>query len=215
LSYRAANSETVAGEVRALVEALDHLYGLYLDATAGFKANHDLIVRGQRETAEGLPPGTDPDSLGFLVGRGAPTDPATVLLHRTTQGEFKRRNAPGGSNHVRLAQLTLVLVFAYWETAHRARIAHALGLKGQNELTVPIMGDLRRLRHDILHNRGVIQTKTVGKLEVLKAIKAEAPLTITDLEMENLFRNIKTALDDLAVQAGGDDPKHRTVWRAS
>lgn len=66
-------------------------------------------------------------------------------------GEFRRRNRKGGPNHTRAAQLLILLMYEYWESEYRSSVAEALG-KDKNDLKIPLMGDLRLLRHDVIHH---------------------------------------------------------------
>jgi hypothetical protein len=139
---------------------VDELYGHYLDTTSGFVANERLVAETQVKIQSSLPPETDVDQLTLFYGNGDPNDPSNRILHRTTQGAYKARNAQGGQNHIRAAQLLLVLVFEYWESEHRARVAKALALTDRNELKVPVLVDLRHLRQDVIHHRGVVRGDT-------------------------------------------------------
>jgi len=85
------DSDRLKSTVEELVDRIDQLYGLYLDATMGFDANVTTVEQAQMQ------PGASDDSA-FFITDGAPTDPDNVLLHKTTQGEFKKRNRPDGSN---------------------------------------------------------------------------------------------------------------------
>ena len=205
-------SHTAVKEVAAFVERIDEVYGLYLDATVGFKANAQQVRGAQEQSRNVVEPGTDLDSLPMFVGRGDPTDPASVLLHMTTQGQFKRRNDDDGDNHVRLAHWVVVLLFEYWETEHRASIADALGI-ATGDLRVPIFGDLRRLRHVVIHHNGVVDDKCAHKMEVISGLKARERLVLSASDVESLVRSVKAALDGLVQERVGLDPAHRIVRR--
>lgn len=192
---------------------VDELYGHYLDTTSGFVANERLVAETQVKIQSSLPPETDVDQLTLFYGNGDPNDPSNRILHRTTQGAYKARNAQGGQNHIRAAQLLLVLVFEYWESEHRARVAKALALTDRNELKVPVLGDLRHLRQDVIHHRGVVRGDTVKKLAVLKGFVEGKQLCLSEEEVERIILEVKSALDALVVEAGCPDPLHRKVWR--
>jgi hypothetical protein len=199
---------TAASEFVAVV---DKLYGLYLDSQAGFLANADVIERNHAMTAATAAPGTDLDSLPLIIGRGDPNDPSNVTQHTTTQGEFKARNRRGGENHVLLGQLFVVQLYSFWEVGYRPRLARAMG-KEPDELKLEIFGDLRLLRHDVLHNLGVVDQATVRRLEVL-SVPAGQRLVLDELTIEMIARVAKALMDKLVVDAGGQDPQHRRVWR--
>lgn len=103
-------------------DRIDELYGLYLDTTQGFKANVDTLNKMQEASAHLVSDQAALDQLPFFVGRGDPNDPNNVLLHQTTQGQFKPRNPPDGSNHRLLSQYFIVLVYHLWENEGTAEV---------------------------------------------------------------------------------------------
>jgi len=198
--------------VAAYVVSVDELYGHYLDSTMGFAANHKQMVEVQERACAAVPPQTDLDSLDFFYGHGNPNDPSNRLLHRTTQGDFKRRNVKGGKNHVRAAQLLIVLLYSFWEHEYRPRLAGSLGLADADGLKIPLFGDIRLVRQDIIHHRGVVTKDTATKLSVLAGFHEGNEILLAEGDVEALVCNIKSAMDELVVQAGGQDPLHRTLW---
>jgi hypothetical protein len=214
MKYPGSDINRVEQEVAAYIATIDGLFGLYLDCAQGFLANYNQLIRGQAETTKHLPPGTDVDSLDMFLVWGDPNDPNNVMQHRTTQGEFKRRNARNGSNYVRTAHWLIVLVFEYWETEHRARIASALRLK-KDEFKIPLFGDIRRLRNDIIHNQGNVSEETVKKCEVMAGFSSGTALCLRIEDVKQFITQVKCALDTVVVEAGGPDPKHRTIWHVA
>jgi hypothetical protein len=91
-------------------------------------------------------------------------------------------------------------------------VAQALGLDDRDSLKVPLMGDLRLVRDDIIHHRGFVTKKTDTKLELLKQFKEGDEIVLDDPAVEALVRQVKAVLDSLVVDAGGVDPLHRTIW---
>jgi len=191
---------------------IDEIFGLYLDATQGFNCNLWRLNHGHEEAKKkGIFVDTR-DEAQFFFGEGDPNDPKNVLLHTTTLGEYKRRNSQQGSNQTLLGQYFVVLVFHLWDGEYRMRLANALGLPDQNALKLPICGDLRRLRNEILKHRSVITKETQTKLEVLNYIPADQPLDLSSNDIEGILSSLKKAVDDLAATHTGVDPKHRTIW---
>lgn len=141
------------------------LYAHYLDCTSGFVRNAQVIKRAQQRLDPGLPV----ESLPLIYGMGNPNLPGSMSLHKTTQGDFIRRNVEGGQNHTRAGQLFIVLVYTYWEHEYRSRVAATMGIHPEG-VRLPIMGDFRLLRNDIIHNGGAFGTETVHRLEVLRGL---------------------------------------------
>ena len=195
----------------AFARVADELYGHYLDSTVGFLANERMIEESQRRPLAGVPPGVNRDALSFYYGNGDPNDPKSRVLHRTTQGAYRVRNAKGGANHVRASQLLLVLLYEYWESEHRSKVAMALGVD-RDALKVPFIGDLRLLRQDVIHHQGVVRPETVEKLAVLGGFTQNAAIALSGEQVEDLIVGLKAALDELAVKYGTSDPNYRGVW---
>jgi hypothetical protein len=190
---------------------LDELYGLYLDATTGFEANVDRINESQKASAHLVSDLAELDQAGFFYGRGDPNDPNNVMQHQTTQGEYKARNSPGGSNYRLLSHSFIVFVFHLWEQEHRPKIATLLGIR-TNELKLPILGDVRLLRNEILKHRGVLTEDESKRLQVIGGLEVGQDINFSGDNIEQLVREIKAALDDMVQSATGTDPKFRTVW---
>ena len=198
-------------EVSNYARVVNELYGHYLDTTLGFSAAHAQVCDVQMAMRPNLLPGTLEDDLAFFYGRGDPNDPEHRLQHRTTQGEFKARNAPNGPNEVRASQFLIVLLYEYWESVHRAKVAAALDLPSADDLKVPIFGDLRILRHDVLHHVGIIRAETVKKLERVKGLGPGTQIGLTGHEAEALVGSVYVALDGIVTGKGHPDPGYRWI----
>lgn len=201
--------EQLSREVAGFVAVIDEMYGYYLDAVMAFGLYHRFILDGIERTKAFFPPGTNLADDVF-IGDGEPGDPSHFLEHRTTKTDLMSRNAPGGRNSVLAAQHLVVLIFTFWETRYRSTIADALGLK-VDDLKVPLIGDLRRLRNDIVHSRGRISKETAAKIEVMTHFKEADEIVLGKDAVRALMQGLRTALDSLVVKAGGADPGHGTV----
>ncbi|MGH7685403.1 MAG: hypothetical protein ACREN2_01075, partial [Candidatus Dormibacteria bacterium] len=73
--------------------------------------------------------------------------------------ELMRRDGP---IEVLLGQQWVTHVFAYWEHYYRPAIAGAIGCDA-DEVRHDLFGDLRLLRHDILHARGQATRDNTGR----------------------------------------------------
>lgn len=207
------NAELIA-LTKELVDRLDEFYGLYLDSIAGFQRNAELIERGQRNSIVQLRlTSREVDSRPIFIGRGDPNDRDNVIQNRTTQGEYKARNAPGGKNYQLLSQYFIVVAFSLWEHEYRERIASLLGHDEKDELKLPMFGDIRLLRNDILHHGGVVSRRTANQqLEIMTGQVVGKEVWLSEGEMEKLVRGIKSSLDELVLTATGSDPQFRTIW---
>jgi hypothetical protein len=201
--------EQLNREVDAFVAVIDEMYGYYLDAVMAFGLYHRFILEGLERTKAHFPPGTNLSDNAF-IGQGDPGDPSHFLEHRTTKTDLISRNAPGGRNNVLAAQHLVVLIFTFWDARYRSAIANVLGLK-VDDLKVPLVGDLRRLRNDIVHGRGRISKETAAKLEVMTHFKEGDEILLGQDAVRTLVQSLKSALDSLVVNAGGADPGHGAV----
>jgi hypothetical protein len=184
-------------EINQFAAEVDALYGYYLDSTLGFQILRERFT-AVLQSSPANPSDLDSHMLHF--GNGDPNNSATQFHHSVRIAEFKRRNGPGGSNQVRTGQLHIILIYAFWESRYRVSIAAALGIK-PDDLKVPIMGDLRRLRNDIVHCVAIIQRETAAKLEVLTQFKEGDTVRFSDAEVWEMMHHIGTALRNLTAVA--------------
>jgi hypothetical protein len=175
---------------------VDQVYGYYIDSVVGFEANVRRLVASQEGMRSHFPPEFDQDLMALTYGRTAPTDPNAKAQHITSQGEYKARNKKGGRNHFRAAEYLVVMLYQYWESKYRAAIANARGID-PDDVKVPVIGDLRVLRIDILHHRAIVRQETAQKLQIFKRVIAGQRLTLTHNDVEILVDTVKASLNDL------------------
>lgn len=148
---------------------VDSIYGVYLDGTDGFLLCKRSLEQIQQLTLEEHPELTleQFDSRHYHYFRKGPPGPLSDMLHRCTQGEFKKRNSRSGDNFRFIGNMALVALYQYWEDHYRDEIARLFDVENLKE---PIMGDIRLLRLSIIHNGG-IAIEDVEKCEILKWFK--------------------------------------------
>jgi hypothetical protein len=66
-----------------------------------------------------------------------------------------------------LGRQRIVAVYALWEEEYRPRLAKARG-RSLTEEIYPLLGDLRRLRNDVIHHHGIATADNAGHCEVLR-----------------------------------------------
>jgi hypothetical protein len=206
------NDGNLPAEVAAFISTINELYGHYIDSIVGFMANFRMINEAQQKVKSEMPQLMDLDSIAFAYGNSKPTDPTNNLQHQTTQGDYKRRNLKGGRNHILAAQLLIVLIFSFWEHEYRPKFAAALGLKNSTDLKVPLFGDLKFLRNDIVHHKGIVTRDTIKKISEIRGLQEGKDIALNEKEVELMIQGIKCAMDTLVVKAGFSDPNHRTIW---
>jgi hypothetical protein len=143
---------SLVATTREFADRLNGLYGLYLDATTGFKFNVAKMNEAQQGLAHLVSDPAELDLHPIAYGHGDPEDPDSRLQHQTTQGEYKARNASGRANFRLLSHTFIVFTFHLWEQEYRPRIAALLGIDA-NGLSLPILSDVRHLRNEVLRTK--------------------------------------------------------------
>lgn len=212
------NNEQLKAAVSEFVDVVDFQFGIYLDSCSGFQEIHKQTIRYQHEYIEKLKV-DDPenanieymDSAYHFYGVGNPNDPKNIMWHKATQKQFKERTAKGGINEKTACRNCIVLIYEFWETEYRNRIARALKV-GRDKILIPIIGDLRLIRHAILHNKSRVTNELVNKSEIINGFSEGQEIYFADNFMYEIVRFIKLAMDKLVEENTGEDPEHRTVW---
>lgn len=148
------------------VEGVLTEFGAFLNDAA---ATYGIAIAGLGQLSAFLknntPPAENPDP-SFYFGVGDPNDPSSRKHARLRRSDVMRHCAPGGLVWIRLGQQWAVSVFTGWEHEYRPRLAQAHGCN-KDDLLYPLLGDLRLIRHDIVHRKGVATIEHTGKCEVL------------------------------------------------
>ncbi|MFT3980301.1 MAG: hypothetical protein QM687_07525 [Ferruginibacter sp.] len=178
------------------MEKIDEIYGVYLDAEAGFIQNNNLLEKAQRLSNERSALSVSYlDTLPYLYSKGTPTNPNTIVLHEVTQGRFKERNKEGGANHVIIAHLCLTQIYQYWEDHYKSLIANAIGIS-KEDLKSDIFGDIRIYRNSIIHYRGVA-LPNIKKCKILKWFNEGDSIVLTSDQIEEIIFNVKNAINSI------------------
>jgi hypothetical protein len=176
------------------LQTVDGVFGLYCDSSRGFGLVVSEFDQLRRDSLQRLPniTATALDQAHIIYGRGDPNTPDAVPLHRVTQAVFRSRNLPDGSNPTRLGNMCLVMIFEYWETEYRARIADEMKTT-REKLAVDAIGDIRLLRNSILHHSAVA-LPNVGNCKKFRWFTSGQPIVISKDQMETIVRTLITDL---------------------
>ncbi len=83
-----------------------------------------------------------------------------------------------GSQHYEWGgRMWLPTFFAVWEDDYRHRLAAAHQCKPR-DFQIPFFGDLRKLRNDVTHRRGVARADGAASCEVLRWFSVDEPITL-------------------------------------
>jgi len=121
-------------------------------------------------------PVNNPDPTIHL-GAGDPNDPATQAHAGMTISRVLELTRKGGEAELLLGRQWLVSIYQDWDEDVRPRLAQAHGVT-LREVVVPALGDLRLIRHDIIHHHGLARDGHGGKCQVLKWFESDEEIDI-------------------------------------
>jgi hypothetical protein len=187
----------------AFMRFTHELWGAYLDALGGLGCVRERVLEFQNTKIAELS-GKDPaqaseefmDTQSLSHEFEATTEEPQKLLHRSTQGEFKRRTAVDGPDARLLGYMMVALLYGAWEDVYRRKLAVALGYSEKNLLQSDLFGDLAHLRHAIVHCAG-IATEKVERSKVLKWFRRGELMFITSAQVDALYHAIDYYITEL------------------
>jgi hypothetical protein len=100
------------------------------------------------------------------LGTGSPAGQGWVPFLSRPMKQLHAELEPGARVSDLVGHMWITTTYTAWETALRSALEKAAGLD-QNAVLWPHMGDLRCLRHDIVHHRGIGTPEWTGRCEVL------------------------------------------------
>ncbi|MFD0484508.1 hypothetical protein ACFQ46_18105 [Kineococcus sp. GCM10028916] len=151
-------SESPADVVRELRKHLNESLAAQFFATEGLQH-----MRNQLQQIRPDPSNPNPK---VMLGYGKPVGPNPphyASLPRSTAVYHLRRN---GEVEDRLGQQWIVAFCSTWDEEFRLRLEAAHGCP-ENAIRVDAFGDLRLMRHDIVHGRGQASLANTGRCKVL------------------------------------------------
>ena len=179
--------------INEYIDFVNRQVGVYMDALAGFAGHQMRIERQVHRISRAIKSSIDNTGQRVIV-RASYEDPRQpdVIHNRIIRAcEYIAANSEGGSNAQQHSQAVLVFLYAYWDEEIRPRLATSKSVDLQ-EIKSDIMGDLRLLRHDILHNKGILRPKYHKRLKKLgDMFIADKPVHISYESMHRIFVLIK------------------------
>lgn len=168
---------------------LHKLKGFHIDSIEGFRLYHKKFKSDQISISNKLGVSiNDLDKTSMTYSTGAPNDPNALITHECTQGELKARLDKGGLNENLVGQFFLVVAYEYWERI-RGDIADIMQIE-RNAVKSDIFGDIRHIRHDIIHNFGIATKDHSTRTVILKKIKENTPICIGIDELDTIIEEI-------------------------
>lgn len=193
----AESIQTVLQELQGMLNLAGLTKGF---ATAGLAEIQRIVASTPR-----FPTNPDPT---VHIGTGDPNDARSKPYAYVKSSELPALVARGGSIEIQLGRQWAVSVFTEWENTFRPRLAAAHGCK-PNDIQAYVFGDLRRIRHDLLHNRAIASKTNAGQCDVLQWFAAGDEIVITSEHIAEFMGQIPW--DELE----GDPPRVARVGRSS
>ena len=190
--------------IRDFTLFLDRQLGVYCDCLAGFEGNK---VRVELEIPRALRPAGREIKEGRPVvvwsSLEDPQSPDVIHQRIVRSDEFVAANSEAGFNEQQNCWAIITFVFSYWNEEIRPKVARARGLE-PDDLMVGVFGDLRILRHDILHNNGMLPGAQHRRLSVLGSLcRPDVTIAFTHAQMKKLFELIHQGVAQLVLYHTG------------
>lgn len=203
------NVETI---VKQYISSVDAIYGVFLDSCQGFSTAKSNFERSQwttlernRELQKNDPPGSaisrnltlesfDASCLVYSAGKEEEVG-HRILHYCPTQAEYKERNSPRGENYKFIGNMALISIYEYWENSCRNTLASHHNVKPK-QIVSQIFGDLRLLRHSIIHHRGIALPE-IEQCKKFRWYERDNSIFIDGDKMEEIVAAIKSPRDGL------------------
>lgn len=201
---------TMSLENKPLIAAIDDFIhflraqrGAYGDACAGYRRNHVSVkmrvMKSLKRANRTLTDKAGPPSV-VMTNVKDPRAPDSVVHTIRLSREFLAANAAGGGNEQQFCRALIVFIFTFWDDVTRYECAKALGTE-KNDVKLPIAGDLRILRHAILHDRGVLRAAAHKKLEVIgSSFEPDAEVNFSNGSMMEIFNQLDAQIAAFAAR---------------
>jgi hypothetical protein len=169
-------------------------YICYALAAVGLEERADWFVAHKADRRETL-----------IVSETDPTEenwPASINI-----GELIDQSQRNGVFSDKIAKSFMTAMYSEWDELYRPRIEAAAGVK-KNTAKCDLMGDLRQIRHCVVHKKSVLSRKHT-KLRELKWKLSPGELRITDDMFETLINQINKRM--IVRVENGESWKHTAV----
>lgn len=144
--------DRIAEDIRVSIAAIEF-------AIAGIQKIAGEISRHATPTPE------NPDPT-IYVGEGDPNDPASRTHGAWTLSQLNEAASKDSSVAKMLTQQWIVATYSKWENQWRPELA-ALAAVAVDRVTSDVFGDLRRLRNDVVHHKGLATQDNSGRARVV------------------------------------------------
>ncbi len=185
--------------VQEYIDFVNQQVGVYMDAIAGFEGHKVRIERQVHRVNRPthIRKGSHGEPVIVSTSYEDPSKPDIILNRIIRADDYIAANSKGGLNEQQQARAFLIFLFTYWEEEVRPRLAQAKGVE-INNISLDIMGDLRIVRHAILHAKAIICPKEHKRLKKLQTMfPSETSIQISYEDMHQIAILIKQGLASL------------------
>lgn len=166
-----------------------------LFASKGIETNGDLIAKEKAKPGQKI-----------WIASDAESDPKYHA--RMDISMFVEKSKKNGYFVNEICKSLLCSIYSLWDETYRHKIAKAAGVDA-GALIAPLMGDLRKIRHCILHNKSTIPEDGY-QFEVLAWKLAPGALAITAEMFREFIDMIRTKM---AIQAASLSPEMLEIYQ--
>lgn len=191
--------------IREYIDFVNQEVGVYMDALAGFAGHRTRVERQVHRVNRPVHSSTDAQGLPVMVWASYedPSKPDVIHNRIIRAEDYMAANANGGSNEQQHAKAIVIFLYTYWEDEIRPRLAASQNVEREN-IRSDVMGDLRIIRHAILHTKSIIP---LGRYKALKKMQdlfvPEKPILLPYDNMQQVFIRIKQGCAELLFESLG------------
>lgn len=159
------------------------------------------------------------ETTGALIGKEKKNPGQKLWIASNTESEpnyhakmdistFVEKSKRNGFFVNEICKSLLCTIYSLWDETYRPRIAKAAGVDG-SALIAPLMGDLRKIRHCILHNKSIVP-KNGYQFEVLAWELPPGALSISAEMFREFIDMVRTKM---AIHAAEMTPEMQEIYQ--
>ncbi|WP_137169408.1 hypothetical protein [Marinomonas sp. FW-1] len=134
-------------------ETVQSIMGEFIDTFDEYLICMFFATSGIRDYGEKLALGSFSDDHQTWIGSKLDSNPKMHARIKTVECIEKCKEGGSFSNEIRKS--LLCTMYSLWDELYRHRVAAASNIEAKN-LVCPLMGDLRKIRHCIIHNKSIV-----------------------------------------------------------
>lgn len=142
MKHKKTNDEAVLAVMDDIINTFDEYVVCLSFATKGITQHGEELEKGSFEKGHRTWIGSDTETSPKFHAR---IDTAECIEKCKSDGYFSNE----------LAKSILCIMYSMWDEIYRHRLAKITGLEAQY-IECPLMGDLRKIRHCIIHNKSIV-----------------------------------------------------------